>query len=504
MKFPNLRRLLGGRGTQPAAGRWDMATPLVQWSPLDEWSLADAYEGTLILGATGSGKTSGSGKEIAKAMLRNGFGGVVLTAKSDERANWERYCAETGRSDDLLVFAPGGPSTFNFLDHERTRGGAGAGLTENIVNLLSTVLEVADRNGGTEGGRGDEGYWRRAARQLMRNAVDLLSLSGGRVTVPDLYRVVISAPTSTEQLRTEEWKANSFCFRCLADADKRTKAPRQVADFAIVADYFVVEFPALSEKTRSVIVSTFTSMIDVLNRGVLREAFCGETTVGPEAVEQGKVIVVDFPVKEFAEVGLFAQAIMKYAFQRSIERRTVGPDTRPVFLWADEAQHFLTSYDQQFQTTCRSARVATVLLSQNVSNFYAALGGTEKGRSEAASLFANCNTKIFHANADPVTNEWAATVVGKTLQQFANGNTSSSPEDQWGSVLGVDWRGAGRNASAGFSESYDFELQPSVFPTLRTGGAVHNGLVDAIVVRSGRVFRQSGRSWLPVTFTQQR
>jgi hypothetical protein len=492
-----------GRRTSASDEPWGLSTALLNLSGEDAWTIGDAVEGTLVLGATGSGKTSASGRAIATSMLGHGFGGLVLTAKADERANWERYCADTGRADDLIVFAPGGPWTFNFLDHERTRAGAGAGLTENIVNLLSTVLEVAERGSGAEGGRGDEGYWRRANRQLMRNAVDLLSLSGGRVTIPDLYRVVISAPTSTEQLRSEEWKANSFCFRCLAEADKRAKHPRQAADFAIVADYFVVEFPALSEKTRSVIVSTFTSMVDVLNRGVLREAFCGETTLTPEAVEGGKIIVIDFPVKNFAEVGLFAQAIMKYAFQRSIERRTVDAATRPVFLWADEAQNFLTSYDHMFQTTCRSARVATVLLSQNVSNFYAVLGGSEKGRSEAASLFANCNTKIFHANADPVTNEWAASVVGRTLQQFANGSSSSSPDDQWGNVTGVDWRGEGRKASAGFSESYDFDIQPAAFTTLRTGGAANKGCVDAIVVRNGRVFRETGKPWLPVTFQQQ-
>lgn len=32
-------------------------------------------------------------------MLRAGFSGIVLTAKPDERALWERYCAETGRSN---------------------------------------------------------------------------------------------------------------------------------------------------------------------------------------------------------------------------------------------------------------------------------------------------------------------------------------------------------------------------------------------------------------------
>ena len=56
-------------------------------------------------------------------------------------------------------------------------------------------------------------------------------------------------------------------------------------DFEIVTDYFLMEFSSLSDKTRSVIVSTFTSMVDVLNRGLLRELFCTDTNITPAAIE---------------------------------------------------------------------------------------------------------------------------------------------------------------------------------------------------------------------------
>lgn len=232
-------------------------------------------------------------------MLEAGFGGLVLTAKNDERAMWEYYCHQAGRWDDLLIFGPQETLRFNFLDYELNRTGAGAGLTENIVNLFSTVLEVAERNAASGGGREDEGYWRRACRQLVRNVVDLLAFATGRVSVPDLYRVVVSAPTSVEQLRSESWKAESFCFRCLAEADRKPRTPQQQTDFEIVTDYFCLEYPALSDKTRSVIVSTFTSTVDVLNRGLLRTLFCGDTNVTPDVTEEGRIILIDLPVKEF-------------------------------------------------------------------------------------------------------------------------------------------------------------------------------------------------------------
>ena len=153
----------------------------------------------------------------------------------------------------------------------------------------------------------------------------------------------------------------------------------------------------------------------------------------------------------------------------------------------------------QFLTTCRASRVATVLLSQNVSNFYAALGGSETGKAEADSIFGNLVTKIFHCNGDPVTNEWAATLIGRTRQFFVNANNSYQAGDWLGAVSGL---GRGPQTSAGVSESYEFEVQPSVFTTLRTGGREHRGNVDAIVVQSGTTFADTGRPWRLSTFRQ--
>lgn len=63
--------------------------PLISFSPhpKDTWTLRDAVCGSQIFGGIGSGKTSGSGRTIAKAFLKNGFGGIIPCAKPDERVN---------------------------------------------------------------------------------------------------------------------------------------------------------------------------------------------------------------------------------------------------------------------------------------------------------------------------------------------------------------------------------------------------------------------------------
>jgi hypothetical protein len=479
---------------------WNLSTPLLSLSAHDNWTIGDSVQGTLDLGATGSGKTSGSGREIALSFLRAGYGGIVLTVKNEELALWESYCREAHRLKDLLVFGPEQSLRFNFLDYELHRPGAGAGLTENIVHVLLNLQEASQRRGGQDSGRENDGYWQQTKIQLARNCTDLLIWATGHVSVPDLYQLVISAPISREQARSEEWKKSSFCYYCLNEATKRPLTEDQKEDLAHVADFFMIEFAQIAEKTRGIINSTFSSTVDVLNRGLLRKLFCTDTNVTPEIVEGGEILVLALPIMEFGQVGQMAQAIWKYAFQRHIARRDVLASPRPVFLWIDEAQHFLTSHDMMFQTTCRSYRVATVLLSQNVSNFYAALGGGEKAKAEADSLFGNLNTKLFHANGDPVTNKFAAETIGQTRQFMIN--ASSSQNGDWMDASSIG--GRQQQSSSGINESYQYDVPPHAFTTLRTGGYAHNGNVDAMIFQSGRRFRSSGRPWMPITFIQRK
>jgi hypothetical protein len=90
----------------------------------------------------------------------------------------------------------------------------------------------------------------------------------------------------------------------------------QKEDLAHVADYFMIEFAQIAEKTRGIINSTFSSTVDVINRGLLRKLFCTDTNVTPEIVENGEILVLALPIMEFGQVGQMAQAIWKYAFHR--------------------------------------------------------------------------------------------------------------------------------------------------------------------------------------------
>ncbi len=370
--------------THKISNTFSLDYELLYFSPHDAWTVADACEGTQIFGAIGSGKTTGSGRTIAKAFLEAGFGGLVMTAKTDERELWETYAEETGRSDSLIIISPESDKHFNFMSYEATRPGDGAGLTENLVSLFCTILEVVGRSGSRH--VKGEAFWEDALKELLRNAIDALILCGENISLPNINQIIQSAPRTKDDLHSEAWRKSSYCFLCLEQVQEAELTTGQKNDFELTIDYWFKKFPEIPEKTRGSILTMFTGMVDGLMRGVMHEIFCTYTNVTPEDTLEGKIIILDLPVHQYKDVGLYAQGIFKYAWQRAVERRNVRNNGRPVFLWADESQFFVTSHDYVFQSTARSIRACTVYLTQNLPNYYAVLGGQEKGKAETDSF----------------------------------------------------------------------------------------------------------------------
>lgn len=467
--------------------KYSLDSVLYKFNGTEPFTIRQACEGVQIFGGIGSGKTSGSGSALAKSYLRAGFGGLVLCAKKDELETWQRYAAETGRSDSLLVFDASGDWRFPFLQYEVNREGEGAGYTENLVRLFTTVHDAMERG---KGGGGSDPYWSRAMQQLMRNAIDLCMISRGEVSIPLLYDVINSAPLNKDERDSPDWRKRSFCWKLLTEGNNKQRSKWEQYDFDATVSFFMEEFCNLAPKTRSGVISMFTSMADNFLRRPFRMLFSEGSPTGqnalPELTHQGIVIVMNLPVKEFGEAGRAAQVVYKYMWQQAAERRNVKDNPLPVFLWTDEAQNFATEYDMQFQATARSSRACTVYLTQNLPNYYAEMGGAHS-KYRVDSLVGNLQTKIWHANSDPETNTHAADTIGKSWQV----RSSSSVQ-------------AGETISSGTSkqESYDYDVIPQAFTKLRKGSPINNFEVEAVVFQSGRIWK-NGKTYLPAIFNQK-
>jgi hypothetical protein len=454
----------------------DLDFPLVKFSKneKDWWTIRDAVRGVQIFGGIGSGKSSGSGKTIAKQFLKNGFGGLVLCAKPDERANWERYAEEAGRSEDLIIFSEESNFEFNPLEYEMTREGKGAGEVFNLTNLFMEIYKMGNRFAGSGDQGESERYWANALRRCINRMIQLLGLAREEVSIKNMQRLLSSAPFEHEvdgladmsEQQIEEWGKENFCIGCIIKAGTNTQGEAKEEEYRLVSDYFLREFASLPEKTRPTIVESFLGIAEPFTMGILRKHFSKGTNLKPEKTFEGKIIVMDFPVKEYLASGVYAQGIFKLLWQQATERRNVQKFPTPVFLWVDESQLFLSDYDQIFQTTARSSRACTVYISQNISNYYVSIGGKDP-RPKVDSLLGNLGTKIFHANNDAVTNEWAAKTIGKAFRNISSVNI-------------------GKSQTTGLSQQLHFLVEPREFNTLKCGGEENDYNVEGIVTVAGK------------------
>ena len=126
------------------------SSPLIHLSQKDVLTVKQSFEGIFVAGQSGSGKTTGPGQGLARAMLRNQYGFLVTCTKPDDAKTWVEWARQEGRGDDIRLFSPENDYCFGLLDYAyHSAGVRGSGDTENVVALLSDLLEVKNRNRGT-------------------------------------------------------------------------------------------------------------------------------------------------------------------------------------------------------------------------------------------------------------------------------------------------------------------------------------------------------------------
>lgn len=465
--------------------------PLIQWPMGHPFTIRDACEGVMIMGGLGSGKTSGSGALLSKKYLKNGFGGLVLTAKEDELDLWKSYCKKYGRENDLIIIGQDSKECFNFLDYESSRPDKGTGITHNIADTLKTVIKA----GANDGQESDKAFWDASLQQLLVNAVDLCLLVQKKIRFEHIYKIIQSAPKSKSELSNETWRKSSACFQSMEHAAiQLNKAPKSderenmARRLYIIEDFFYGNWLYLSEKTRSIVEQMFFGFGDRFMRDPLYSLFNTETTITPEDTIKGKIIVFNLPYLIYENIGRDGQILFKYVWQRAMQRRQIRQDSRPVFLWVDEAHYFLHDHDIDHQSTARSYRACTVYLTQNLPNFSLHAGGGERGMYHFKALAGNLGTKFFHANSDVETNEYSANLIGKELK--------------W---VGSEGQSMGDNSSysEGSSQNMLYTIEPSEFARQKTGGPLNNFSVETVVHRQGIPFESTGKNYALFTINQQ-
>ncbi len=167
---------------------------------------------TLVVGATGSGKTVTQAR-IAVTAIAGGMGAVVVDPKGDPGLRERLFAAAEGHGRRFLEWTPEGPNTYNPL----ARG---------------SETEIADKALGSE--RFTEPHYLRQAQRYLGHEVRALRAAGEEVTLARLVEY-LDPPNLEQLLRTlpDERAQASFAYLDSLGA-------RQRADLAGVRDRLAV------------------------------------------------------------------------------------------------------------------------------------------------------------------------------------------------------------------------------------------------------------------------
>ncbi len=422
----------------------NLDTPLLNLTAQDSFTLRDACNGVHVFGAIGSGKTSGAGRALAGAYLRAGMGGLILCAKPEEVELWRSYCEQHGRTDSVIIFDES--KGCNFIAYEFARKG-GTEAASSVTDTMMRILEAADMAAGQKSGKPGEEFWTKTTRQMLLYTIAALYAATGNVTAGDIVRFITTMPTRNPT--TEEEKAaldQNFAVGILhrMHVNPAREIPADLKEQTL--NYWRLQYLALPDKTRGSILINVTSSLNRFNTGLLRKCFCSDTSIVPEMSFSGAIIIMALPVLTYNEDGIVAQQLFKFLWQRAVEARNGLPAQfreRPVFLYGDESQYFVSSYDDQFLSTCRGSKACVVYLTQSLPTYYAMLG---RDKSDAVDGFVGkFNSKVFHLNADPRTNAYASSLIGRGLHTRRTGSETRGSSTS-----------RGRNSSESASSNYSY------------------------------------------------
>jgi hypothetical protein len=363
------------------------------------------FTGIAILGAVGTGKTSGCMYPFAEQLIAykaqsrdERIGGLVLEVKGDFCHKVKGILERHGRGDDYVEISIGSEYRYNPLHNDLEA----YALAYSIATLLNNLF-----------GKGKEPFWQQAYTNLVKFIILLHKVAYEYVTLFDVYECAIDpellekrikeadeklAPRASLFLSPETYAANvtelksrGFIFdetrglfratdseearAVLAQIGVATETSfegssgadsRKTEQLAAVKRWFYNDWRRIEPKLRTSIVegiSVFLSLFD--DNPDVKRTFCpSKECYDPETnadfrfgkplpsfsglIEQGMVCALNFPIGMNAGLARALGVMMKLDFQRAVLNRVPQMEGHPerhfrqVFFICDEYQHFAT------------------------------------------------------------------------------------------------------------------------------------------------------------------
>jgi len=376
---------------------------------------AEAVKSVLVLGGTGSGKTTSVVLPIIGELLRRGHAGVILDIKGNLREQTRVLAQRCGREDDIVEF--------------------GSDITANKVNLLAGLrlheireLFKAIAVQGLE--RDPNIFWHeKGATHATDVAHVLYSLSRiaprshfSRQFIPTLKTVY--AVLTNRALAKGLWQFYSFeKARLQQNAGNRKMQhildTEETFSNAIQSDNFHVLIPKTtsSRSYEEQITWNLQRLLSQLSALKMTHAVMDRFSSRNEdampldfddlVYRQKKIVLIHFSPDCGTAGSILSRCLKERFYQAVLRRGRMLAKGQYTFLVGDEFQEIvdvnpgIRLNDMGFFSVSREFRNINIIATQSIASLYA-----RGSKNAITSLLGNCTTKIFLQNSDAATQTW--------------------------------------------------------------------------------------------------
>ena len=359
----------------------------------------DRYLHMLILGPTGSGKTSQTIIPMLNQDVQNMDAGItVLEPKGDLAEKIYAMCQYYGRP--ALYFNPILDSCpyFNPLQ----------GKEEDVIENMTTTVKMLSPDSST--------FFQNMGEDLIRNALKVLKRTkGDNATMIDLYRLI--AGTKEARKMVQDLLA--------VKGDKEF-----MAENMDVVQYFMGEYFNDKMKTFEHCSGVRAQISKIVSNKFLRKVLNpphghGSDINWDDHLANGTVICITTAQGSLRDLGSFLGYLLILSYQSAVFKRPGNENTRKDhFLYIDEFQKYANPGFADMLTQGRSYRVASHLATQNRALI--GMGSGQEGKDFIELVSTNARNLILYPGGNSIDAKYYSDQFGEITERKVQTGTSQA------------------------------------------------------------------------------
>jgi len=401
------------------------------WLTLNEDGL---YTGLIIIGSTGSGKTSSCAYPFLDQLLNcnkneedKKIGALILDVKGDFWKTATDIIKNYGRSPDIIIIEPGSGYYYNPIHYPNLD-------VSIIAERLYSVLENLNSNDGRQ-----DSFWKDKSINLLASSIGLLRITFKYVTLDAVYEIISD---EEKLLNIINYSKKLIDLKKINESDK--------GNLLMYINYFSgSDYKNLDERTKGIIKSESLRVCSDFIKPIYKKTFCApEKDLNfpgfQEVINKGKIIILRMPESQYGLTGRAIGIMLKLDYFRTVLNRVYNAvinnkinTARPVLFLCDEYQNYVTSgdieSDSEFFARCRQSKAVNIMLTQSYSSLKLKLGSEEK----LNSLIGNIRSSVWLSLSDDYSREKASKICDKEFKAKITENiTEQDDSARFNSYIG--------------------------------------------------------------------